>query len=137
VKVYLYGLLCDLEVELSELVARSLPHEAIVAFALKKEAESSVLEEGVRHSASEGVDEHPVNRLYLGDLVDIARNHGLHRHVHYTDKEFKKALDPIVKLRNAVAHPVNPLITAVRGVRDLQQRMVDMEDAIFRLRHCC
>src|SRR3990172_8130100 len=135
VKVYLFGLLCDLEVELAEFVEARVSPQEIREFASKKTGDDSEATRETRRAVAKGVDEDPVHRLYLGDLVDMVRNRGPHLQLGYTDRNFKKTLDPIVRLRNVVAHPARPLIDSVGAVEDLWKRVLDMEDALFRHRH--
>lgn len=147
VKVYLFSLMCELEISLADFISRTSGEKQISEDTLRKIAwgsgnkpkHASVVKR-YESDKSNGVDVPFVEYLYLSDLNKIVANTSLHEDLGFdSPTSFKKTFRPFVDLRDMVAHPVrssapHSIVTDVGSVKTLWRRIDGIEEALFKLR---
>ena len=133
VRVYLFGLLSELEVGLSNLVQEHLNSGHLTTESVLKNVKDSV---GERYSKDKrkGADRQLTEYLHLSDLVKIIRKGDLQGALGYpSKKQFEGAFNSLVALRNRVAHPVRTLVRSPKGIDKLSERLETVYRGLFRL----
>lgn len=133
-RIFLFGLLSELEVRMSQLVQSEIHRGNL--------AETTVLEianDDVRTRYAEDkknqVERDVVEYLYLTTLCKIIRKQELHPVLGYESKKhFADAFGRLVDLRNDVAHPPKSLVRDASSAAKLWKSIVVIERALFRLR---
>jgi hypothetical protein len=132
-RIYLFALLCDLEVRLGELVqaevGRSLSTEDVLSEAKKE------VRERYEADRQQDVEREVVEYLYLPDLLKLVRKRDLQGALGYESKSgFEKEFNRLVKLRNAVAHPAQSLVRTADAAEKLWRDILVIERALFQVR---
>jgi hypothetical protein len=119
VKTYLYGLLCDLETDISLFVKKSIPEQDVVDYLEeaasagsdhKRRKGSEVLSRYYR-DAEDDMRIHITEYLYLSHYFYLIEDKGLFdRPLKYNVQHWKEISRGINGIRNIVAHPAQPLI---------------------------
>lgn len=145
VKTYLYGLLCDLETDLSHFIKKSLPEQDILDYleeaangpgsAHKKRKGSEVLDRYYR-DAEDDIRIHITEYLYLSHYFYLIEDKGLFdRPLKYNLQDWIALSRGINQIRNVVAHPVQPLIQQAGELEKVWEQLETIYDLNFRLRH--
>lgn len=131
VKVFLYNLIAELEINMAGLVARALSDVDLLAMA---ESRREGFTESLKYydeAKCEGVDALFVEYLTLPTMINIGITLGLHKEVGYSRNSFKK-LGRLRSLRNVVAHPVRSLITNPSSCMKLWEKLQLVEEFLTR-----
>ncbi len=130
VRVYLFGLISELEIRLGTLLMDSLSRKELQKFKLKAE-EKARFDEDV----SNGLELPYVEYLYLAELFNICAQHKLFSQIGFASRnKFEGATGTLNELRKRVAHPTRSLVTKADSVVHLWERIRLTEDILFRLR---
>ncbi|AHM63119.1 hypothetical protein D770_24370 [Flammeovirgaceae bacterium 311] len=144
VKTYLYGLLCDLETDISQFVKKSIPEEEVVEYLEeaaaagsdhKRRKGSEVLSRYYR-DAEDDLRIHITEYLYLSHYFYLIEDKGLFdRPLKYNVQHWKEISRGINGIRNIVAHPAQPLIQHPGELEQVWEQLESIYDLDFRLRH--
>lgn len=145
VKTYLYGLLCDLETDLSLFVKKELSEQEISDYlqevaasngpAGRKRIAEEVLHRYGRDSEGD-LRIHITEYLYLSHHFWLVEERGLFdRPLKYNMQDWQALAKGINKIRNIVAHPAQPLIQQAGELHAIWQQLEAIYDLAFRLRH--
>jgi hypothetical protein len=136
VKVYLFGLLSELEMGLGELIRGAVSEEDLVAMVGTEpnHGKGETIQDRFQADRDRGLDAHFVEYLQLSDLIAIARKRKLYLDLGYSGKSFQDGLEPLVNLRHGVCHPNRSIVTPVDSVVRLWRRIERTEDCLVRLR---
>ncbi len=137
VKVYLFSLLSDLEIQLANLVCRHCrePELLEMTFGTNENPKYADVKKRYQSDKANGVDVPFVEYLYLSDLLKVIRKKGLFGQLGYqSGREFDDAFGPMLTLRDAVAHPTRSLITDPKSATKLWERIDQVEGVLFHLR---
>jgi hypothetical protein len=130
VRVYLFGLISELEIRLGDLLMDSLSTKELEKFKLRAE-EKARFDEDV----SIGLELPYVEYLYLAELFNICVQHKLFRQIGLASRnKFEDATGTLNELRKRVAHPRRSIVTKADSVVHLWERIQLIEDILFRLR---
>jgi hypothetical protein len=129
VQVYLFSLLCELEDRLGNFIkAMGVPSSEIIRAMREDQLRR------YRNDLRAGLEEDPLEYLYLLDLFRLIRAKKLFGGLGFTGDEDFRRLEKINELRKGVAHPVKSLVTRSNPVEILWERIELIEEALFRLR---
>jgi hypothetical protein len=137
VKVYLFSLLSELEIQLGNLVSRhcSEPELLEMTFGTNENPKYADVKERYKSDKAKGVDVPFVEYLYLSDLFKVIRKRSLFDQLGYqSGGKFDDAFGPLVSLRDAVAHPTRSLITDPKSCKKLWEQIDQVEGVLFHLR---
>jgi hypothetical protein len=137
VKVYLFSLLSELEIQLGNLVSRHCSESELLemTFGTNKHPKYADVKKRYNSDKDRGVDVPFVEYLYLSDLFDVIRKRGLFDQLGYqSGAECDDVFRPLVPLRNTVAHATRSLITDPESCKTLWQRIDQVEGVLFHLR---
>lgn len=99
VRSYFYLLVAGIEMLLSEVLKSAIPEEALVA----------VMHPSMRDSYNQAhqvnIEAHPVEYLYIGQLVDLFLSTSYGKDSHLWDESLSQRLVAVQKFRNSVMHP--------------------------------
>jgi hypothetical protein len=88
-----------------------------------------------RTDKADGVDRELTEYLHLSEMIKLIRKSGLHETLRYESKtQFANDFNRLVKLRNAVMHPVRTLVNSPERARKLHRNIEVIERALFHLR---
>ena len=114
VKVYLFSLLSEFEIQLGKLVSRHCRESELLAMTFGANDNPKFAEVKTRYNAdkTKGVDVPFVEYLFLSDLINVIAKKQLYNALGcQSRKQFEQDFGPLVKLRDAVAHPTRSIIT--------------------------
>ncbi|WP_224998369.1 hypothetical protein [Cesiribacter sp. SM1] len=144
VKTYLYGLLCDLETDISLFVKKSIPEQDVVDYLEeaasagsdhKRRKGAEVLSRYYR-DAEDDMRIHITEYLYLSHYFYLIEDKGLFdRPLKYNQQHWKDISRGINQIRNIVAHPAQPLIQHPGELQQVWEQLESIYDLDFRLRH--
>lgn len=135
VKLFVLGLLIELEVRLGRAVQESLGSrfEAALTKACGPTSSREIMAQFAK-DRTKGLDAPLIEYIYLSDLVRLAVVAKLHRQLGYSKKKFERTTGALVDLRNRVAHPNRSLIDPQHSVTRLWTRIDRAEELLFALR---
>ena len=135
VKTYLFSLISELEIRLSNLLDNRISDEDLYDqfFSGEVKDKHTELKKRFDKDKSEGVDARLVEYLYLSDLVYAAKKTGVNKSLGYTNKKFENALGSTIDLRHAVTHPTRKTLKAGALASQLWNRIDLIEEILFRL----
>lgn len=137
VKIYLFSLICELEIRLSRMVQSQVGTEKILAYlrALEDNGSESIgkILQHYQAAVEQEYDNDITEFLYLSDFLNLALKWDLHKQLVYSRNKWDD-LGGLNELRNLVAHPTNALVSKKHPVDKLWSRIQRLEDALFRLR---
>lgn len=131
-RVYVFGLLVELEVTLANYVQHEERAGRVSEAALFACAPDAAVGRYVKESR-EGMDRHLVEYLYLSNLINVVERTGLHESLGHGKKPFKEAFGRLNDFRNRVAHPVRSLVEHPDEAGRLWAAIQAAEDALGRL----
>lgn len=133
VRVFLYGLLNELEVAFGRLVQSEINRGALTVDDVLSNVPPAV-REAFERNRDRGVDSEVVEYLYLPNLIKVIRKRGFYDALGYdSGGSFEKPFNRLVKLRNKVAHPVRSLVDAPDAAEKLWRDVSLIEQALSRL----
>lgn len=136
VRVYLFGLLAEVETGLGKIVESSLVEEKLdeedIIEAMKGDSKEHYLE-----GKEEGIEENITEYLNLSALVNLVGKCHLYNPLGYESRnQFENgehSFGSLVNLRNSVAHPVKSLKGTDGSPTSLWKNIQTCERALFRL----
>lgn len=137
VKVYLFSLLSELEVQLANLVSHHCSETELLEMTFGIEEKSKYADVKKRYTSdkAKGVDVPFVEYLYFSDLLKAIRKKGLFEELGYqSGGKFDDAFNPLVTLRHVVAHPTRSLIKDPKSCKKLWEQIDQVEGVLFHLR---
>lgn len=136
VKVYLFNLLSELEMQLAKLVSAHVSDDDLLGMTFANE-KSMYAEVKKRYESdkAKGVHVPFVQYLYFSDLINVIRKKNLFDQLEYeSGGKFQDAFGPLVCLRQKVAHPPRSLITEPKSCNELWNQIDQIEKTLFHLR---
>jgi hypothetical protein len=133
VKVFLFDLLAELELNLAALITRNLSDVDLLAMAESRRGDFAESLKYYEETKREGVDAAFVEYLTLSTLINVCITQGLHKVLGYSRTHFEK-LGRLRNLRNAVAHPARSLVTNPSSCVKLWEKLQLIEEILARLR---
>ncbi len=136
VKVWLFGLLSELEVRLGMLVKENFQNEDKLQQKVFDKTDGNYRDIKRRFSkdCERGVESNFVEYLYLSTLIDLIEEEKIYLKLGYKDKDkFKNDYRNINNLRNTVMHSKS-LITKEKSVKELWILLDKIEESLFLLR---
>lgn len=135
VKVYLFNLLCELELRLGQFISMYVQDPELYEMTLGSttKGKHEEIKKRYQDDKDNGTDLPLVEYLYLSDLVNVILSRKLHSHLGYSRTGFEKSLGSLSNLRHAVAHPARSIVAESGTVEKLWRRIERIEDAILRL----
>jgi hypothetical protein len=136
VKVYLFSLLAELEIQMGRFVLKYVSEPDLLRMTLRGPAKPK--HETVRRQydtdKANGLDLPIVEYLYLSDLINIVAAKKLYSHLGFSGrKRFEECLGPVNSLRSAVAHPSRSLISNEKSCKRLWEQVDRVDEALFIL----
>lgn len=128
VKVFLFNLIAELELDLTGLVDRHISEAALLAMSEGHKGDFAESRNYYEKDKSEGVEAPFLEYLTLSTLINIVSSQGLYKTLGYTRTRFKK-LGTLVKLRNDVAHPARSLVTNSSSCLELWGKLQLLEES--------
>lgn len=136
VRVYLFGLITEMETGLGKVVESSLKEggleEQEIIEAMKEDSRGDYLED-----KEKGIEESITEYLHLSTLVNIIGKHHLYEPLGYKSRnQFENgehSFASLVDFRNSVAHPVKSLKGTSGTPSSLWKNIETCERALFRL----
>jgi hypothetical protein len=137
VRVYLFSLLSELEIELGKLISDRCGESELLQLTFGTDLKPKY--EGVKQrynsDKAKGIDVPFVEYLYLSDMIKVIRKKKLFDRLGYQSAgKFEDAFGSLVELRDAVAHPTRSLIVDSKSCDKLWSRIDRIEEALFHLR---
>ena len=133
-RVYIFGLLSELEIRLAHLIHHHINRNDISVDDVLSEVREDTEDRYFKDKAK-GVERELTEYLYLSEMVKLVRKAGLHNTIEYESKsQFADAFNRLVKLRNAVMHPVRTLVNEPERAQKLHRDIEVIERALFHLR---
>jgi hypothetical protein len=137
VKVYLFSLLSELEIQLGNLVSRNCSELVLLemTFGTNENPKYDGVKERYKSDKANGVDVPFVEYLYLSDLLKVIHKQKLFDQLGYqSGSKFDDAFGSLVSLRDTVSHPTRSLITDPRSCKKLWEQIDQIEGILFHLR---
>lgn len=136
VRIYLFGLITEMETGLGRVVGRNLEdgglNEQQIIEAMKADSREDYLDD-----KKKGIEEAITEYLYLSTLVNIIAKHHLYEPLGYESRNQFESGDysfgSLVGFRNSVAHPIKSLKGTDGTPSSLWKNIVTCERALFRL----
>lgn len=143
VKVFLYNLLSDLEICLSQFLSSNIKERELLEIKLettnKKGKVDKIYEKAKKQykkDVTNGLESSFVEYLNLSHLIKITINKNLYKNIGYSSEpEFASELWPLNGLRNIVAHPVRSLITDINTVSKLWEQITRIDTICDQIRN--
>ena len=130
VRIFVFGLISELEIRLSELIRSKMREEEILELGIKEEVKDRYFSDKER-----GLEPDLMEYLYLSDLINIIAKKHMYKVLGYPSRNaFEKALGPINDLRNEAAHPTRSLVSSADSANKLWNKIETVESNLFRLR---
>jgi hypothetical protein len=136
VKVYLFSLLSELEIQLGNLVSSHCREDELLAmtFGESDNPKFAEVKDRYRTDKTKGVDVPFVEYLFLSDLINVIARKKLYSALGcQSRRQFDQDFGPLVKLRDAVAHPTRSIITDIDSCKKLWERIDRIEGVLFVL----
>jgi hypothetical protein len=136
VKVYLFSLLAELEIQLGRLIARHISDPDLLqeTFAASTKPKHEAVKQRYKDDRARGIELPVVEYLYLSDLINVIASKKLFPHLGYKSRgRFEDRFNVLSDFRDAVAHPSRSLITDQGSCKKLWERIDGVEEALFVL----
>ena len=137
VKVYLFSLLSELEMELGKLLKQNCSEDDLLDLTFRRpdpKDKHLKLKERYEKDQCAGIEVPIVEYLYLSDMVRCIRTKKLFGQLDFESAgKYDDALNPLVTLRDNVMHPVRSLITKPEECQDLWRYIDRIEQLLFSL----
>ena len=137
VRVYLFSLLSELELELGKLISDRCEDSELLdlTFGTDPKPKYEGVKQRYNSDKAKGIDVPFVEYLYLSDMIKVIRKKKLYDQLGYQSAgKFEDAFGSLVELRDAVAHPTRSLIVDSASCNKLWERIDRIEEALFHLR---
>lgn len=133
VRVYLFGLVAEMETGLAKVVRSGLDQGCFEEEYVTGKMRSH-LEEEYREDIEEGIDESITAYLHLSDLKEIICEHQLYGRLGYEEAgKFEDEIESLRSFRNTIAHPVRSLKGTDGSPSSMWGNIEICERALFRL----
>lgn len=135
VQVYIFGLICDLERKLSELIDLKLNTQQLDNFMTEKSATNEKIKETwmrYQELRQNNLDNKLIEHLFLIDFFNIIEDFDIFKELGYSKNQWHD-LTSINNLRNLVAHPTRCLLDKDNDINRLWKRIGKIDDLTFRL----
>lgn len=135
-RVFLYGLICEFETALGDLIRGAITAGHLTAETILSDLSDgrSDVRDGFAEAQAGGVEPDITEFLYLTDLTRIVRLHDLYGPLGCADRPaFKKAFSHLNETRKRVAHPTRALIGSRGAVATLWTDVQAVERALSHL----
>ena len=135
VQVYIFALICELELGLTDFIENNLNDEQLEDFMDKKSVTNKKLKEiweKYQKLSKSGLENKLLEHLYLIDFFTIIEHFDLITKFEYSKSKWKE-LTSINDLRHSIAHPTRSLVDKKNDVNQLWRRIGRIEDLSFRL----
>jgi hypothetical protein len=133
VRVYLFGLITEMETGLAKIVENGLDEGTLNEnYVLGKMRDHLRME--YQQAKKEGVDESITEYLHLSDLIEIISENGLYESLGYrTEEEFAEDFESLRNFRNSIAHPVRSLEGTDGSPAAMWKNVEICEQSLFHL----
>jgi len=134
VKVYLFSLLAELEIQMGRFVLQHLPESDLLrmTFGASTKAKHGSVRKRYAADKANGLEVPFVEYLYLSDLINILAAKKLFSHLGFSSRNrFEDRFNPLNPLRDAVAHPSRSLIADEMSCKRLWEKIDSIEEALF------
>jgi hypothetical protein len=133
VRVYLFGLISEMETGLAKVVENGL-NEGVFDEDYVLAQMRGHLKSKYEDSKEEGVDESITEYLHLSDLNDIISEHALYEAFGYEKQDrFEEDFDALNEFRHSIAHPVRSLKGTDGSPESMWENVETCERALFHL----
>jgi len=133
VRVFLYGLLAEMETGLAKVIENSLVEGRLNEEHIHEQMSGHLLSR-YQEAKEDGVDESITEYLYLSDLKTIIGGHDLYMPLGYNEQEkFERDFEEVNEFRNSIAHPVRTLKGAEGSPASMWKNIETCERALFHL----
>lgn len=132
-RVFLYGLICEFETAMGDLIRQEIEGGRLTAKEVLAELSEGRedVRDGFATAVAGGVEPDVTEFLYLTDLTKVVRKHGLYGPLGYSDGgRFKNAFAHLNETRRRVAHPTRALIEKREAVKTLWKDVRLIEEAM-------
>lgn len=137
VRVFLYGLICEFETVLGDLIREAIgPDKLTVDKILSELSEGRAdVKDGFDEARGANLDTDITEFLYLTDLIKVVRRHGLFGPLGFEHRgRFKDTFSHLNETRKRVAHPTRALIEKRGAVVTLWEDVKAIERALSAFR---
>lgn len=137
VKIYLFSLLSELEIELGNLISRHCEEQELLTMTFGESDKQKYAEVKARYNTdkTKGVDVPFVEYLFLSDLINVIAKKRLYSALECQSRnQFEKKFGVLVKLRDAIAHPARSIIIDTDSCKKLWQCIDQIEGVLFALK---
>jgi hypothetical protein len=138
VRVYLFSLLSELEIELGNLISEHCSETELLDLtfgAATQKSKHESVRDRYNSAKAKGVDVQVVEYLYLPDMIKVIGKKKLFGQLGYQScGKFADVFNPLVSLRNTVAHPTSSLIVDAKSCIKLWKQIDQIEEVLFHLR---
>jgi len=134
VKVYLFSLLAELEIQMGRFVLKHIPEIDLLrmTFGASVKAKHESVRQRYQVDKANGLEVSFVEYLYLSDLINIVAAKKLFSHLGFSSRRrFEECFNPLNPLRDVIAHPSRSLIADEMSCKKLWERIDSIEEALF------
>lgn len=130
-RVLIYAFLAELEVQLGELLRSEINDGSAFVEQYSDELRASSIGAWIK-SVHDGVELHPVQRMYLSEMVKIiSKDRDLRVQLGFSSRnDAEDYLGGLMDLRNDVMHPVRSLVRSPEDVSQLDRRTKRLIDLL-------
>ncbi len=135
IRVYLYSLLSDLEVSLSQFITERLDDEKLIDVVLGEQSGQGKKDIENRYKADQeaGMEVPFVEYLYLSDLANVISRANLHEQLGLSRTKATKILGSLTNFRNKVAHPVRSILEHENPAQYIWKQIDQIDEMLFAL----
>ena len=133
VQVYIFGLICELELTLGNFIKDNIIKNEIVKI-ISQSTEYSFKKIWKKYLSltQHDLENNLIEHLYFIHLFNLIELKELNNKLGYSIDEWKE-LEKINKLRNIIAHPIQSLLNKVNDIKSLYDTLSKIEDLTFRI----
>lgn len=135
IRVYLYSLLSELEVSLSQFITERLDEDKLVEVVLgdRTGRGKKDIEKRFNADRSAGIEVPFVEYLYLSDLSNVINKADLHEQLGLSRSRSVKILGSLTNFRNKVAHPVRSILEDESPAQYIWKQIDQIDEMLFAL----
>jgi hypothetical protein len=135
VQVYIFAMICELEILLSEFVDKSVSADDLKEYIELKSATNNKLKKVWEHYqelVSADLENNLIEHLYFIDFFNIIKHFNLFNNLDFSKTNWEE-ITGINELRHLVCHPTRSILDKTNDVKKLLSRIERIEDLIFRI----